>query len=312
MLLVMLTRTGRLEGRRAVVTGASSGIGWYTALAFARAGADVVLVARRADRLADLARVIEDETGRRAETLSVDLSVRGAAAAAAQEILSGGVVDVLVNNAGSAVGGSIWAVADRDEARSAFEVDLWSPLAFIGAFVPPMRRRGDGTVVNVTSLRQSISWPSFGHSSAAKSALAQITETLRLELARHGVDVVEVIPGPIETPAQGPTKLVPGITEAIHARFGTAEPDALADRIVRAVLGGEPRVFLPDSVADVYEHPGPMRRQLAVDARDLLGASELGDVVDTLVVGADDPMIEAARQEWEDARRVRLATEAAS
>lgn len=79
-----------------------------------------------------------------------------------------------------------------------------------------MRRRREGTVVNVTSVRQVLAWPTFGHSSAANAALAMFTETLRLELMRFGVHVVEVIPGPIDTPAQGPTALVRGFAEAVH------------------------------------------------------------------------------------------------
>jgi NAD(P)-dependent dehydrogenase (short-subunit alcohol dehydrogenase family) len=213
-----------------------------------------------------------------------------------------GSVDVLINNAGSAVGGSVWAVADHEEARRYFEVDFWSPLALIGAFVPTMRRQGHGAVVNVTSVRVVLAWPAFGHSSAACAALSQATETLRLELQRFGVRVVEVIPGPINTPAQGPTKLIPGIVEAIHGRLGVGEPVELAQQIVRAVVNGDARVFCPEATArQVFENPVGARRQAQADVRRLLadGSGLPDELLDTMVVGADDPMITDARDAWE-------------
>ena len=292
-----------LSGRLVTVTGASSGIGWETARAFAAAGADVVLVARREERLRKLAAEIEASTGQRAHVVPADLSVRGEAASVAKRIAdSVGPVDVLVNNAGSAVGGPVWAVADRDEARAHFEVDFWSPLALIGAVVPGMRRRGHGAVVNVTSIRVVLTWPSFGHSSAACAALSQVTETLRLETRRFGLRVVEVIPGPIETPAQGPTMLIPGILEAVHARLGVAQPDELARQIVQAVTSGEPRVFCPQgTVRAAYENPVAVRAQVEADVQRLLpnGSGIPDEMLDQFVVGADDPMISDARTAWE-------------
>ena len=202
---------------------------------------------------------------------------------------------------GVAVGGAVWAVADRDEARTYFEVDFWSPLSLIGAFVPGMRHRRQGAVVNVTSVRVVMAWPAFGHSTAACAALSQITETLRLELGRFGVSVVEVIPGPIETPAQGPTKLVPGIVEGIHSRLGVGQPEDLAALIVDAVEGGEERVFWSASARDVYENPVATRTNVRDDVKRLLpeGSGLPDDLLDTFVVGAEDPMILDARKVWE-------------
>jgi NAD(P)-dependent dehydrogenase (short-subunit alcohol dehydrogenase family) len=225
-----------LNAMRVLITGASSGIGLALAKQFAEQGAQLVIVARRRDRLEELADEIAEGDRRRPLVITADLSVRGQADRIVERVDSEvGGLDVLVNNAGGAVGGSVWAVGDGEEARADFEVDLWSPLALIAGFVPAMRNRGDGCVVNVTSIRQIIAWPSFGQNSAAQAALAQATETLRLELKRYGVHVVEVIPGPIETPAQGPTSLLPGIKEAIHDRLGTATPEEISALIVTAV-----------------------------------------------------------------------------
>ena len=293
--------TLELDGRRTLITGASSGIGRALAQAMARKGARLVLVARRRERLEQLAEEIESEGGRRPSVVVADLSVRGQAQAAAQGVLAElDGIDILVNNAGGAVGGSTWAVADGDEARADFEVDFWSPMALIGAIVPGMRRRGHGTVVNVTSIRQILAWPSFGHNAAAQAALAMTTETLRLELEPYGVNVVEVIPGPIETPVQGPTSLMPGIVDAIHGRLGTATPEDLAERIVDATVEHRDRVFCPEeSGRRMYENPVEARAQVAADARRVLAELPRNEMIDTLVIGAEHPVVLAAREQWE-------------
>jgi NAD(P)-dependent dehydrogenase (short-subunit alcohol dehydrogenase family) len=76
-----------------------------------------------------------------------------------------------INNAGGGVGGRIVAVGDRDEAREAFEINYWSPLALIQALAPPMLERGEGAIVNVTSMAQVSTWPSFGAYAATKMGL---------------------------------------------------------------------------------------------------------------------------------------------
>ena len=163
-----------------------------------------------------------------------------------------------------------------------------------------MRARGSGTVINVTSLRQVFAWPSFGQNTAAQAALALITETLRLELEPFEVDVVEVIQVPIETAVQGPTKLIPGIVDAIHGRLGTATPEELADKIVEATVEHRDRVFCPRRrVGECMRTPSQpgrdRRRRQRVRAE--MPANEL---IDTLVVGADHPLIQNARRQWEE------------
>lgn len=293
-----------LNGKRVLVTGASSGIGWVLSQRFAEQGAQVVILARRRERLEKLAAAIAAKGSLRPLVLTADLSIKGQAERAVERVEAElGGLDVLVNNAGGAVGGSVWAVADGTEAREDFEVDFWSPLALIGGFVPAMRRRGHGCIVNVTSIRQIIAWPSFGQNSAAQAALAQATETLRLELKPYGVHVVEVIPGPIDTPAQGPTSLLPGIKEAIHDRLGTATPKEISSLIVAGVQRGHPRVFCPEvTTRRAYEDPMAVRAQIAADVERVYGEPSPDETIDTLVIGADHPIVTEARRQWEEQR----------
>ena len=291
-----------LKDRLAVVTGASSGMGWSTAKELARRGARVALLARRRERLEALA--AELNQGREtAHVYPADLVVPGEAARVAAAITEAdGPIDILVNNAGSAVGGPVWAVADSEPARAFLEVDLWSPLALVGAVVPTMRRRGHGAIVNVTSIQNVLAWPSCGLSSAACAAISQVTETLRLELLRFGVRVVEVIAGPIDTPAQGPTSLIPGLLDAVLPRFGMATPEELAAKVADAIELGEPRVFCPDdAIRAAYEDPVALRRDIEADVRRLLpdGSGLPDEMLDTLVVASDNPMITEARERWE-------------
>jgi uncharacterized protein len=291
-----------LTEKNVLITGASSGIGWELAKAFAKEGSRVAVLARRQERLEQLATEIEGTGAERPLVLCADLSKRGAAKAAADQLLNDcGPIDVLINNAGGGVGGSTWAVADGDEARDDFEVDFWSPLALIGALVPVMRRRGEGAVVNVTSIRQIFAWPSFGQNTAATAAKALVTETLRMELRRFGVRVVEVILGPVETPIQGPTKLIPGLVESVHGRFGIASPEQVATLVVAGVREGAERVFCPpETTQEAYEHPHELREQIAAEVARLQADSPLpGEEIDELVIGADHPLILQTRAQWE-------------
>ena len=119
-----------VERKRVLLTGASSGIGQEAARLLARKGARLALVARREHRLQTLADELAADGAPAPVVIPADLGVRGAAGevtARAAEAL--GEVDVLVNNAGASVQGLTWIAGDRDEARSVFETNLWSPLA---------------------------------------------------------------------------------------------------------------------------------------------------------------------------------------
>ena len=291
------------QDSRVLLTGASSGIGRELAKVLAARGARLAVTGRRRALLESLA----VELPVRPVVLEADLAERGAAAelaAAALDALGG--IDVLVNNAGGGVGGRIGTVGDRDEAREAFEVNYWSPLALVRAVLPAMRERDSGVIVNVTSMAQVNTWPGFGAYAATKGALGVATETLRLELAGTGVHVLEAIPGPVDTAVQGETRLAPGI-ERMLARVPLGDAGEMARRIADAIERRRAHVIYPRRTAIAYHLPSLARR----DTRRLAGrvAREtdpaIGDALDGLVVRTGshgDDVARLAREEWERSR----------
>src|SRR3954447_17594882 len=296
-----------LQDAPVLLTGASSGIGRELALVLAGRGARLVVSARRRDRLDALAGEIAARGAARPVVVESDLARRGAADALAREALEAlGRIDVVINNAGGGVGGSQWAVGDDDAAREAFEVNYWSPLALVRAFVPAMRERGSGAVVNVTSMAQVNTWPAFGAYAATKAALGLATETLRLELSGSGVHVLEAIPGPVDTAVQGETRLVPGI-ERMLDRVPLGDAAEMARRIADALQRGRATVVYPRRTAVARWLPVVARadtRRLAArvaretDPEALEGLLSL--VVRTGSMG--DEAARYARESWEAAR----------
>lgn len=189
-------------GRTVVVTGASSGIGRETALAFAAAGARVGLVARRTLPLEEVRHEIERHGGT-ALVLPCDVtheaSVRAAIAAAAERL---GPLDIVVNNAGLLIPGSIDALR-REDLQAMLDVNLFGALYVMRAAVGHMRTRGsngDGCVVNVASLAGRRGLTPLGGYCASKFALIGMTEALRTELRGSGIHVALVEPGVVDTP----------------------------------------------------------------------------------------------------------------
>lgn len=186
------------DRRVALVTGASSGIGEAAAIALAREGYDVALVARRADRLERCAKRIE-EAGRRAIPIAADLADDEQTARVAREAYEAfGRIDLLVNNAGYSPGAAIEQFS-RDELRHIFDVNLLSGLQLIGAVTPIMRSQGGGRIVNVGSVAGMIPAPLAIPYGATKVGMHAATDALRLELAPFGIRLALVIPGFVDT-----------------------------------------------------------------------------------------------------------------
>jgi short-subunit dehydrogenase len=188
----------RLTDRRALVTGASSGIGRALAIELARHGVDLVLLARREDRLAEVAQEIS-ALGRRALLVAgdvTDATVRQRALDAARQELGG--LDILVNNAGVAAHGR-FADADPNRIRPIFEVNFFAAVELIRESIPLLRQGARPIIVNIGSILGERGAPHKSEYSASKFALHGFSEAVRPELARLGIDVLVVAVGPTQT-----------------------------------------------------------------------------------------------------------------
>ncbi len=174
-----------------MVTGASSGIGAATARALAAEGYEVICAARRDDRLAALA----DEIGglpQRCDVTSLD-DVRRLAETV------GDSLDVLVNNAGQAFGADEVAVGRADDWRRSYDVNVIGTLNATRELLPALVASGDGVLINMGSTAGRIAYEGGGAYTAAKHAVAVMTETLRLELLGQPVRITELAPGMVAT-----------------------------------------------------------------------------------------------------------------
>jgi NADP-dependent 3-hydroxy acid dehydrogenase YdfG len=177
-------------GRTAVVTGASSGIGAATAARLAAEGFTVVLGARRADRLAEVAA----RTGGRA--LPLDVTDQASVDAFAAELDR---VDVLVNNAGGSWDMAAVADADLDSWQRTYDVNVLGTVRMTKALLPALRASGAGDVVFVGSTAGLVSYEGGASYTAAKHGVHTLAETLRLEIVGEPVRVIEIAPGMVRT-----------------------------------------------------------------------------------------------------------------
>ncbi|MBY8888607.1 SDR family oxidoreductase [Streptomyces sp. PTM05] len=214
--------------RTAVVTGASSGIGAATARRLAAAGYLVVLAARREDRVKELAAELRD-AGHEARAHALDVTDRAAVDAFAASLER---CDVLVNNAGGALGADPVESADPADWRAMFEVNVMGVLHLTQALLPALRACGDGTVVVLSSTAGFTAYEGGGGYVAAKHGAHAIAATLRLELCGEPIRVVEIAPGMVRSEGFALT------------RFGGDEEKAAA------VYAGVPGPLTSDDVAD--------------------------------------------------------------
>jgi short-subunit dehydrogenase len=183
----------------ALVTGASSGIGAAISKELAKRGHTLILVARRKEKLDELAGELTAEFGVRAESLGCDLGKAASRQRLSARISSLGLeVSVLVNNAGFATGGPFH---EADPARELEQVRVLveAPVALSSAFLPAMVRRGKGAVLNVASTAGMQPLPYSAGYSAAKAYVLTFSEALHQELHGSGVTVTVLAPGPVST-----------------------------------------------------------------------------------------------------------------
>jgi short-subunit dehydrogenase len=183
----------------ALVTGASAGIGGAIAHELAARGHGLVLVARRKDKLDELAEELSGTHGIRADTISCDLGDATARAGLPDQIAELGVeIEVLINNAGFATGGAFHE-ADPERELQQVRVLVEAPVALTVAYLPGMVRRGRGAILNVASTAAMQPMPYSAGYSAAKAYVLTFSEAIHQEVKAHGVTVTALAPGPVET-----------------------------------------------------------------------------------------------------------------
>jgi uncharacterized protein len=246
-----------MSDRTAVVTGSSSGIGEVTARRLAGDGWRLLLVARREERLAALARELPGSA-----VLAVDLTDAEAPSrvrARVDELW--GRLDLLVNNAGASKRA---AFGDPDggfeNVRWVMDVNFNAVVRLTEALLPTLRASAPSSIVNVSSIAGRVGRASTGAYSASKFAVAGWTECLRLEEKRHGVHVGLVLPGFVSTEGFPQEQL----TGSARTRWIVSTPEKVADAIVAAGPGGKVEVAVPKPWGLVprlrYGLPGLARR----------------------------------------------------
>lgn len=187
-----------LEGRVALVTGASSGIGEATAMALAVCGCEVALFARRKDRLEDLASRIEDETGKKALVIAGDGRENEAAVKAVSSTVARfGRLDILVNNAGVMYVGPV-ASADVKDWKNMIDINVLGLMYFTHAAIPELKKQG-GNIVNVSSVSGRLVSSRSAVYSATKFAVNAFSDGIRQELAADRIRVTVIEPGAVLT-----------------------------------------------------------------------------------------------------------------
>ncbi len=259
-----------LSGKRVLVTGASSGIGAALAEAFAEAGAVVGICARRTDRLAEVLERCRRHSP--ASTMwTVDLSDPAAVDQLARDALGElGGVDVLVNNAGIPKRRHVTRL-DPATVESVMAINYLSPVRLTLGLLGHMLERGDGRIVNVSSVAATLSSPGEAAYDASKAALSAFSEAMAVDLWDSGVKVLVVYPGVVDTelfslpdndPMTASVQAVP-VSDVVTAVLGALDRGALQVFVPEWFAGLAPRKaedldgFLAGTAAYVKEHQTP-------------------------------------------------------
>ena len=185
---------GKLSGKKAIVTGASSGIGKEVALMLLQAGAQVSLVSRNPDRI-----LSELPAGSNAKGYAIDLVDIAQVGAKMQAIIADmGGVDILINNAGMAYIGEIIDMP-LDEWQKLFDLNLTSVFQCLQAVLPTMRSQKSGTIINVASIAGKQGFPNWAAYCASKFALLGLTQAIAAEEQPYNIKVMSICPGSVDT-----------------------------------------------------------------------------------------------------------------
>lgn len=218
-----------IRGRWALITGASAGIGRDLARELAARGTNCLLVARRADRLEELAREIRDAGGD-CRVHPVDLSDLASCDSVVKDILAEhDAIDVLVNNAGRSIRRSLIHSTERfHDFERTMEINYFAAVRLIMGFLPSMRAARKGHIVNISSVGSQVVPPRFAAYAASKSALDAFSKSLSAEVLSDGIHVTTVYMPLVRTEMISPTRL--------YDMAPALSPSEAADLVVHALL----------------------------------------------------------------------------
>jgi NAD(P)-dependent dehydrogenase (short-subunit alcohol dehydrogenase family) len=214
-----------LEGQRALVTGATSGIGRAVALALARDGAEVVVHGRNAARGADTVREIE-AAGGKASFVAADLADADDAQWLASEV---GDVDILINNAGISAFGPT-AEFDAAAFDKMFASNVRAPFLLVAGIAPGMAARGHGSIVSMSSMAGGVGLVGGAAYGATKASLEAMTRAWAAEFSGSGVRVNAIAPGPVNTPTPSGPEFIAALGETTPMHRAS-EPEEIAEVI---------------------------------------------------------------------------------
>jgi NAD(P)-dependent dehydrogenase (short-subunit alcohol dehydrogenase family) len=218
-----------IRGRKILITGASSGIGLEAALKIGEAGGEVILVSRTREKLEEVAEQVAQQGGT-AHVHPCDLSDLEDIDRLAQEVLDEhGGIDILVNNAGRSIRRSVRASYDRfHDFERTMQLNYFGALKLILAFMPGMRERRRGHIINVSSIGVQTNTPRFSAYVASKSALDAFSRCVAPEVVGDGVKFTTIYMPLVRTPMIAPTD--------IYKAFPTLTPDEAAQMICDAMI----------------------------------------------------------------------------
>lgn len=217
------------QKRRALITGASSGIGKATALAFAKAGIDVALVSRSADKLAAVCAAAK-HAGVEATAYPVDLACVSQVKEKMAKIAHSGNIDILVNNAGMGYTANL-SETPLEDWQQVIDLNLTSVFQCIMGILPKMREQGHGTIINVASIAGKQAFAGWGAYCVSKAGLISLSQTLAQEERSRGIRVTAICPGAVNTEIWD--------TETVNANFDRSKmltPEIVAQSILHTAM----------------------------------------------------------------------------
>ncbi len=237
----------RIDGKRALVTGASSGIGKETALTLAREGATVVVAGRNRERTAATGKAIEDAGGRAVIAIGDLTSDEGADAIADTALEALGGIDILVNNAGGSDGDATrtWREIEPADYIASYQLNLIACVRLVRRLAPGMVERGWGRVINISSAVGRQAMNALLHYGTAKIALENLTLNLSMDLAKHGVTANVIVPGMVLT------DVAEGYLDLLRDHYGWPDDAAEIQRRYTAEVMPQPvpRFGQPQEIA---------------------------------------------------------------